>query len=420
MAVLKLLRNETLYASREAAISGINSKASQLGDGEMWVATYGTSSDAKSIIAVKRTWGVTIFDLYKTTEGDIETQIQNAITGIGLADVATTGAAADVSIADSGNVFTATNVEAALAELKTDISSVPDVKSYKVVEVANPSSTNLAEYKLQEAVGSGAYADITGSSTIIVPKDNAFVTAQLGHTGATVNQSTGAITDGAATGAEVLLIEYKNGSGVYTLVEIPVGDFLRESEFKDGLAVSNAGEVSVKLGQGLEFGGESGENQSVKVKIDSTSENYLTVGANGLKLSGIDAAFAALDATVGSTTVATGKHVAVQVVEADGVLTGLTVTEDDIASAADLEEIERVTSAALNDLESKKADKSDLDDLTTNALTQVVAGNGINVTAKSSGSQTISAKLDSVQTDNALSNGANGLYLSSTIDCGTY
>ena len=289
-----------------------------------------------------------------------------------------------------------------------------------VVEVANPSSTSLAEYKLQEAVGSGDYADITGSSTIIVPKDNAFVTAQLGHTGATVNQSTGAITDGAATGAEVLLIEYKNGSGVYTLVEIPVGDFLRESEFKDGLAVSNAGEVSVKLGQGLEFGGESGENQSVKVKIDSTSENYLTVGANGLKLSGIDAAFAALDATVGSTTVATGKHVAVQVVEADGVLTGLTVTEDDIASAADLEEIERVTSAALNDLESKKADKSDLDDLTTNALTQVVAGNGINVTAKSSGSQTISAKLDSVQTDNALSNGANGLYLSSTIDCGTY
>lgn len=45
---------------------------------------------------------------------------------------------------------------------------------------------------------------------------------------------------------------------------------------------------------------------------------------------------AALDATVGSTTVDTGKHVAVQVVETDGKLTGLTVTENDIASAQGL------------------------------------------------------------------------------------
>lgn len=44
----------------------------------------------------------------------------------------------------------------------------------------------------------------------------------------------------------------------------------------------------------------------------------------------------ALDATVGTTTVASGKHVAVQVTEADGKLTGVTVTESDIASAATL------------------------------------------------------------------------------------
>lgn len=48
-----------------------------------------------------------------------------------------------------------------------------------------------------------------------------------------------------------------------------------------------------------------------------------------------------LDATVGSTTVAEGKHVAVQVGETDGKLTSLTVTESDIASAAALaQEIE--------------------------------------------------------------------------------
>lgn len=55
-----------------------------------------------------------------------------------------------------------------------------------------------------------------------------------------------------------------------------------------------------------------------------------------------------LDATVGSTSVESGKHVAVQVVEVDGILTTLTVTENDIASAAALaKEIEdRQTSIA--------------------------------------------------------------------------
>ena len=54
----------------------------------------------------------------------------------------------------------------------------------------------------------------------------------------------------------------------------------------------------------------------------------------------IDAKIGALDATVGEAVVADGKHVAVQVVEVDGVLTALTVSENDIASAAKLTEIE--------------------------------------------------------------------------------
>ena len=66
----------------------------------------------------------------------------------------------------------------------------------------------------------------------------------------------------------------------------------------------------------------------------------MTVGADGFKISGVSGlvtnAIEALDATVGSQTVATGKHVAVEVAEADGVLTALTVTEDDIASAQGL------------------------------------------------------------------------------------
>lgn len=98
--------------------------------------------------------------------------------------------------------------------------------------------------------------------------------------------------------------------------------------------------------------------------VDAASETFLTVGANGFKLSGVQSAIdnkiAGLDATVGSKTVAEGKHVAVQVVEADGVLTGVTVTESDIASAAaltalngEVQEHEQVTAAALNDLNTR-------------------------------------------------------------------
>ena len=39
MAVLKLLRNQTLYATHEEALSAINAKAQELGDGELWIAT---------------------------------------------------------------------------------------------------------------------------------------------------------------------------------------------------------------------------------------------------------------------------------------------------------------------------------------------------------------------------------------------
>lgn len=50
------------------------------------------------------------------------------------------------------------------------------------------------------------------------------------------------------------------------------------------------------------------------------------------------AAVKALDATVGSTTVEAGKHVAVQVVEEDGILKSVTVTENDIASKQTLDD----------------------------------------------------------------------------------
>ena len=281
-------------------------------------------------------------DLNISADGTLvkDTTGQQAVLKVG------TVPATQVSVADSGNLFTGTNVETVLAELDGKITSTGNAaKKYKVVAVDSPASTSQAEYKLQVAEGtSETYGDVTDSTTIVVPKDNAFVTAKLGHVGATAG-SDGTITDGS--GEDALLIEYINGSGVYTLVAVPVGAFLKEAEFKDGLAVNANGQVSAKLGQGLEFSGESGENQSIKVKIDTTStgaETFLSVGADGLKISGvkdaIDTAIAALDNT---DTAVTGQ-VVTAVSTADGIasptkanLAGITLggfTQDATATGA--------------------------------------------------------------------------------------
>ena len=230
--------------------------------------------------------------LVKSTSGEG----QQAVTQLAVGTVP----AAQVSVADSGNKFAATNVEAALAELKDDIDSTGGAaKTYKIVEVAeaDAANTSLKEYKVQVKEGSGDFTDDTASAKIVVPKDQHLKSVVL------VNED-----DQHHTG-QFLKYTYVLNTGAESDVYVDVSSFLTQSEFGDGLEVSNAGVVSVKLGQGLEFGGETGENQSIKVKVDSTSEkdtqstpvDFLTVGTNGIKIQGIgaeiDRKIAALDFT---------------------------------------------------------------------------------------------------------------------------
>ena len=120
---------------------------------------------------------------------------------------------------------------------------------------------------------------------------------------------------------QALCFAYENIEGNVVVAAVPVGSFINEQEFASGLTWdSTAGKV---IGV-----------------VDPSSESFLTVGTNGFKVDGIkgeiDTKINALDATVGSQTVASGKHVAVEVVENAGKLTSLTVTETDIASAQGL------------------------------------------------------------------------------------
>ena len=407
MAVLKLLRNQTLYATHDEALTAINRKAEELGDGELWVATYGEAPNAKSILALKREGGLTVFDnetssesitaaisrlnatvgsttvgndkhvavqvveengkltsltiaendiaskdLLGTTSDDdsketafgyIAKEAANrtaAIQALDVSDEAETkkfvtsvsesnglisvsrGAvtsedntvsltdgddggidlavnvdgstivkssgrlavdivpAAQVSVADTDEKFTATNVEAALSELKDDIAAIGgEAKSYTIVKQTTGLETNVKEqYRLQQTIGSTV--TLVGE-TIKIYKDSSLKSVVL---------------DG-----QELVFTYILDTGAEDVVRVDVSKFLSESEFKDGLQVNDSGEVSVK--------------------VDSTSENFLTVGADGVKISGvqdaIDSAINELDVT--DDAAVAGQYVAA-IEETDGIV----------------------------------------------------------------------------------------------------
>ena len=108
---------------------------------------------------------------------------------------------------------------------------------------------------------------------IKIYKDSALKEVYLGHIDDKLaDVSSPVVTSG--TGETALCFIYYTVEGKYQLVAVNVESFLQESEFKDGLSV---------------------DNHQVKVKIDASSEvdskdksaPFLTVGPDGLKLSGV-------------------------------------------------------------------------------------------------------------------------------------
>lgn len=206
--------------------------------------------------------------------------------------------AAQVTVDKTAAGITSTNAQAAFKELKDDIKKViSDGKTYSIVDdtknVVSLPTNVLKRYRLQETVGSthkllGEPIDIYKDSSL---KNVALVGQTLNFT-------------------------YILADGTESTVGVDVSTFLAESEFGDGLQLTDH-VISVKLGQGLVFGNEA-EHKSINVKIDSDSESFLTVGDNGVKLTGvqnaINNAVAGLDVT---DTAKAGQYVS-QVSETDG------------------------------------------------------------------------------------------------------
>lgn len=171
------------------------------------------------------------------------------------------------------------------------------VSTLLTLSSVTPSSTTVKEeYALKNASGE------TIGSTIKIYKDSHIVSITY-------------ITDPSDEHYQNLEYVYIDADGETQTEYVDISALVLEAEFASGVTVTN------HVAHGV---------------VDPTSETFLTVGADGFKLAGvqdaIDAAYEALDADEsGSTT-----HITVNVVEEDGVITAVNVEEDNIADADDL------------------------------------------------------------------------------------
>ena len=187
-------------------------------------------------------------------------------------------------------------------------SGVRTVSSIITLSGITPSSTTVKEeYALKNASGQ------TIGDTIKIYKDSSLVSITY-------------ITDSGDTHYQNLEYVYIDASGNTQTEYVDMSSLVLEAEFASGLTI---------------------ENHVARGVVDPTSETFLTVGADGFKLSGvqdaINGAVNALDADVSGNST----HVTVGVVEENGVITGVTVSESNIANADDLAGLSAKTVTAL-------------------------------------------------------------------------
>lgn len=269
-----------------------------------------------------------------------------------IKDVKLTGYAKNTS---TGAISATDDIEDALSKLENTIGSnaITNADGSITVTPANGSTTDVKVHiKSGEKVikldgqGGGIYTDIkiasaTPSSTTVKEEYN-LLDSDGNALGTSIKiykdshiVSITYITDTGDTHYQNLEYKYIDADGVEQTEYVDISSLVLEAEFASGLTIEN------HVARGVV------DPSSEK---DDNNDSFLTVGANGFKVDGIkdeiNAKINTLDATVGSTTVESNKHVAVQVIEDAGKLTALTVTENDIASAQGLaDEITNRTNA---------------------------------------------------------------------------
>lgn len=275
----------------------------------------------------------------------VATQISSAITAIGLANVATSGAASDVSIADSGNKFTATTVEGALAEIATALDSAGAVT---MTTNTSPQDTSLVkQYTLSQ----------NGSTigTIDIPKDLVAVSGEI------VSQ------DGSGNTGTFIKLTIQNGSPFY----IDVASLIEYNSVADTDEIDMTESASHQISATIKTGSIALSKLASSVqtsigKADTAVQSVTTGTTNGtIKVDGTpvsvyglgSAAYAdttAFDAAGAATSAVNALDSSVAATAADGnqysVLTGVTQTDGKLTAKTEVKLAAIAKTGNVNDL----------------------------------------------------------------------
>lgn len=324
----------TNAADLEAALARIDGDEETLGSIRNVVAGYIDGLDVNEfVLASKDANNVITIKGIKETDGKIAagTTTANDVT---FAPVAATGAAADVSVADSGDKLTATTVEDALAEL-ADAVATATAAGDVTCETSEPVSGDiLRTYSFYQGVLSGDDAAAKAAKKIIdvnVPRDYLVKSAEV----KTVSTADDPYT-GAAVGDKYIdfVINTKDSAGTATHLYLPVNDLV------DVYTGSTGAEVTVTVGNDNSISASINKIAATKViyrAADTTDpENPIAEQTVKQKIDAIDATIAAMDADLDASGTAahSGTFVVSGVTQADGVITGIDSVEVEAAGAA--------------------------------------------------------------------------------------
>lgn len=177
-------------------------------------------------------------------------------------------------------------------------------------EIASLGANVKEAYKLVNANGATQLGE-----WIKIYKDSSISEIYLGTSADTVNATTG-VVDKKSGDKESLNYVYYTVNGTYSMVKIDLETFLTEPEFKSGVTVTN------HIAHGV---------------VDTNSESFLTVGANGFKLSGVQNAIdSAIQSLNSSSATSSSNYAITGITIADGKINGIGQTNK-IASASTAE-----------------------------------------------------------------------------------
>lgn len=189
------------------------------------------------------------------------------------------------NITIEGNIKSHDSITTVEADLKatgeiTDgdgniLSDVNDAAKQWSLEYQDPQQdepTVRAKYVLKD------YKGVPKGNPIKVYKDSAITNVYLGTTEDTCNENTGEVTKKPIqNNNEALSIVYRLDTGKYSLVNVPIGIFIREAEFDKyrGLGITENGQVFIKLANDVESSNYLHFNASGELSADGIENRIL-------------------------------------------------------------------------------------------------------------------------------------------------